>query len=457
MANAQVAAGPSPDPPRRQAWFALAVLFAINTLNFFDRQMLGAVAEPIRRQWNLSDTALGAMNTAFILVYALVGVPLGRWTDRGRRTRILSGCVAAWSAFTAASGLAWSYASLFVARLGVGIGEAGCSPAANSMIGDLYPAEKRARATAIFMLGLPIGVFLSNLLTGILATWAAPLVGPAQAWKVPFLMAGALGLLLAVVALRMVEPARGGQEAYVIAGRSREGSPYWRVLGIPTMGWVILSGALHNFNAYAVNSFMPAYLGRYHGLPLQAANTVAAFTLGAVGVVGLLAGGLAADWARRKSPRGRMMLGAAATLALAPLAFLALTRPPGDIAAFMVLMGTGWMLFYVYYVTVYPTIQDVVEPGLRGTAMALFFFAMYVLGGAFGTTILGMVSDHRARAAMAEAGAAALSEQFRAIGLHEAFFLVPGVSVLLALSLFAGSRTVAGDIERLQKWMRETV
>jgi MFS family permease len=443
------------DQAQRQAWFALAVLFAINTMNFFDRQILAAVTEPIRKQWMLNDTAMGVMNTVFVLIYAAVGVPLGRWADRGKRTKVLSVCVAVWSLFTAASGLAWNYASLFVARMGVGIGEAGCSPAGNSLIGDLYPANKRARATSIFMLGLPIGIFLSNLLSGLIAEKFTPIVGADNSWKAPFWLATIPGLILAALALKIVEPARGATEAFKIADQSREGSPYWRVLSIPTMWWIIISGALHNFNAYAVNAFIPAYLGRYHGLGLQKANTISAFTLGAVGVVGLLGGGALADWARRKSRSGRMLLGASALLVLTPLTYLALNLPKGDIRTFMILMGTGWMLFYVYYVTVYPTVQDVVEPTLRGTAMALYFFAMYVLGGAFGTTALGMLSDHFARQAMTAAGATAMTEAFRATGLHNAFFIVPVISLLLALVLFAASRTVAGDMEKLQQWMRQ--
>jgi predicted MFS family arabinose efflux permease len=441
----------------RQAWFALAVLFGINTMNFFDRQILAAVSEPIRMQWKLNDTALGVMNTVFVLVYAFVGVPLGRWADRGARPKILSVCVAIWSLFTVAAGLAWNYWSLFVARMGVGVGEAGCSPAGNSLIGDLYPANRRARAIGIFMLGLPVGIFFSNLLSGIIVAKFTPIVGAASSWKIPFFAASLPGLILAALALRIIEPARGATEAIKIADHSPEGSPYWRVLKIPTMWWIIISGALHNFNAYAVNAFLPAYLGRYHGLGIQRANTISAFTLGAVGVIGLLGGGAAADWARKKSPRGRMLLGASALLTLTPLTYLALDRPKGDMVGFMSLMGTAWMLFYIYYVTVYPTVQDVVEPSLRGTAMALYFFAMYVLGGAFGTTALGMLSDYFAKRAMAGAGATEMTETFRALGLHNAFFIAPIISFSLSLVLFAGSRTVASDMEKLQKWMRTAV
>jgi len=222
------------------------------------------------------------------------------------------------------------------------------------------------------------------------------------------------------------------------------------------MWWIILSGALHNFNAYAVNGFLPAYLGRYHGLSLQTANTVSAIVLGAVGVVGLLLGGWAADWISHRRANGRILLSAISLAVSTPCVYLALVQPKGSLLVFMGLMGFGWMLIYVYYVTVYPAIQDVVEPGLRGTAMALYFVAMYVLGGSFGTLILGRLSDYFAKSAMTAAGASAMAEPFRAAGLHSAFYVVPIVSLVLALVLFAASRTVSADMEKLQVWMRES-
>lgn len=433
---------------RSTGTYALWVLFGINMMNFFDRQILAAVTEPVRMEWQLSDTALGWLNTAFVLLYAAVGVPLGRLSDRWLRTKILGIGVTVWSLFTAASGLAWGYWSLFAARLGVGVGEASCAPAANSLIGDFFPAQKRARAISIFMLGLPIGIFASNLSSGIIAK--------AYGWRITFFIACIPGLILAVLALKIREPHRGGAEEYHVIGREQEGSPYWRVLRIPTIWWIILSGALHNFNAYAVNAFLPAFLGRYHGMDLRQANTIAAVVLGAVGVVGLLGGGWAADRLRRTRANGRMLLAAAALFVSTPLVYLALDRPRGDLISFMLLMGSGWMLIYVYYATVYAAIQDVVEPGLRATAMALYFFAMYVLGGSFGTSILGMLSDHYAKEAMAAAGASAMSEAFKAEGLHNAFYVVPLVSLILAVVLYAGSRTVAKDMEKLQRWMRES-
>jgi predicted MFS family arabinose efflux permease len=434
--------------PNRQAWYALAVLFAINTMNFFDRQIAASVGKLIIDEFKLTDSDFGDMAMAFTLIYAVVGVPLGRWADRGNRARILSIGVTIWSLFTAAGAFARSYGTLFAARLGVGVGEASCSPAANSLIGDLYPASKRARAISIFMLGLPIGIFLSNMLGGVIAK--------NYGWRRTFFFAAVPGLILAVLAFGIKEPKRGGMEPVKLVEQEHRGwEPYRRVLSIPTMWWIIVSGALHNFNAYAVNVFLPLYLGRYHGLAVDKAGYVSAVVLGAVGIVGLLGGGLAADWVRKRSANGRMLLSAWSLLISTPCVLLALLQPRGSLLSFMLLMGIGWTLIFVYYVTVYPAVQDVVEPSLRGTAMALYFFAMYLLGGAFGAKILGNLSDHFARQAMNEAGATTMAEAFRATGLHDAFYIVPVVSLILALVLFAGARTVAKDMERLQHWMQQ--
>src|SRR5947208_11265866 len=146
--------------------YALIVLFAINLMNFFDRQIIGGVGEGIRREWSLSDTALGLLGTVFTLLYAVVGLPLGRLSDRTERRRILAGGVFLWSLLTAASGIARSFAQLIVARLGVGVGEATCLPASTSLIGDYFPTTQCGRAIAIWMLGLPLVLGLGNGVSG---------------------------------------------------------------------------------------------------------------------------------------------------------------------------------------------------------------------------------------------------------------------------------------------------
>jgi MFS family permease len=201
---------------RLRIWFALWVLFVINTLNFYDRQILGAVGETVRDEWKLSDTALGSLGTAFTLLYAVVGVPLGRMTDRVSRRWILCVGVTVWSVLTAASGLARNFTELFFVRLG-GSGEAACAPASASLIGDLFPASGRARAISVFMIGLPLGIALSFL--------GSSLLEHRLGWRFTFYIAAIPGLICAVLALIIREPARGGAETHNLTAVAAEGSP----------------------------------------------------------------------------------------------------------------------------------------------------------------------------------------------------------------------------------------
>lgn len=431
----------------RSAWFALWILFGINTMNFYDRQIMGAVAEMVRKDWALSDTMLGTLGTAFILIYAIVGLPLGRLADIWSRRKVLGIGVGVWSLLTAASGLAPNIGWMFATRIGVGVGEASCAPAANSLVGDLFPPRQRALALSIFMLGLPIGVFFCYRISGLIAQ--------AYSWREAFYFACIPGLILSFLAFRLPEPARGGAEVIPTFNRRRAGSPYLVVLGIPTILWIIISGALHNFNAYAINSFMPSYLMRTHLMSVKQASNISSIVLGAVGVVGMVCGGLGADYLGRRWANGKLLLPAIGMLLAAPCIYLALNQPPGATVSFMLLMGFGWCFTYIYYASVYASIQDVVEPALRGTAMALYFFAMYVLGASFGPVITGMMSDHFAKKAMLAAGASTMTEQFKGIGLHQAMYIIPVLCLILAAVLFMASSTIKKDIEKLRVWQKE--
>ena len=450
---------------RSRAAYALSVIFAINAMNFFDRQIGGALAEPIRKEWNLSDSALGALTTAFTLLYAFVGIPLGRLSDRISRKRILGLAVFLWSLLTSFSAMARSYGQMFAARLGVGAGEAACAPAATSLIGDLFPPARRARAMSVFMLGLPIGIALSYLVSSFVAhTWG---------WRAAFFVAGIPGVFCAIAALFIDEPARGMAEAPLTpslspqAGRGGSGEgpspreagrgwsrgagpgegPWRTLLTIPTMWWLILSGALHNFNMYALGSFLAPLLMRYHGATLRQAGLMSMLSFGLSGIPGLLIGGALADQLSQRRKNGRLIVGAVSILISVPLLLLALRSPAHDTLWFVLPAAGGCMAMYVYYSSVYATLHDIVEPSLRGTAMAIYFFAMYVLGASFGPVATGMVSDLFTRKAAAAAGASIL-EPFRGQGLHSAMYLIPVLSTLLTLVLFAASRTVAGDMEK---------
>jgi MFS family permease len=424
--------------PRATA-LTLALLCAANALNFFDRQILSALNEPIRKELRLSDAEAGLLATAFTLLYAVVGVPLGHLADRFSRARLLAAGLALWSALTFASGFARGYWALFVARLGVGVGEAACAPAATSLIGDLVPPARRGRAMAVFMLGLPLGIALAYLAGGFLAQHLG--------WRAAFFLAGAPGLLLAAPLALLPEPARGAQDT--ASPRAAAGSAL-RLLAVPSFALLVASGALHNFDMYALSHFLPALIIRLHGASLQAAGAVSGLVVGGVGGLGMLLGGALGDRWEARRPGGRLRFASLALLASAPLSALALAQPPGGLRPFLLLLGAAYLLLYVYYAVVYAAIQDVVGPERRGAAMAVYFLAMYLAGASLGPVALGALSDALARRAAAAAGAlptpgAPPPEAFRAAGLQGALLVVPAVTLALAGVLWAASRARAAE------------
>lgn len=435
---------------KQAGYYALAVLFLINALNFFDRQIIGAVGEPIRKEFGLGDTALGVLNVAFTLVYAFVGLPLGKLADKFPRKTILSAGVFVWSLFTAASGLANSFWQIFALRLGVGIGEASCAPAANSLIGDYFPPEKRAKATSVFMLGLPVGLALSFAVSGAIAK--------AYGWRMAFIVAGLPGLLCVALAFFIREPVRGAVEKINVGAKTREGSTFKNVLATPTMRWIILSGALHNFNLYAISAFITPYLMRFHNLDIQNAGFVSTIIYGVLSLPGLLGGGALGDFANKKRADGAMLVVTLATLLSIPFFFFALQAETGNVVKYTILMGGSVTLMYFYYSIIYATIAGVTEPASRGSAMAVYFMAMYLFGASFGPYVIGAISDYFTHNAAVSAGITDITpaalEPFRAAGLRSAMYVVPVLSSILTFVLFAASRTVRADVEKIQNWMK---
>jgi MFS family permease len=430
---------------RRRAAWALGVLFVVNALNFFDRQVLAAVVEPLRREFSLSDQQIGWIATAFTLLYAAVGLPLGRLADRFSRRLLLAAGVFVWSGLTALTSLASGFATLFAARLGVGVGEAVCAPAATSLIGDLFPARRRSMAMSLFMLGLPVGLGLSYALGGALAE--------AYGWRATFLVAGLPGLVVAGLCLTLVEPPRGAAEPSSVGAARRPGSALRILLATPTLRWIIVSGAIHNFNLYALSVFLPAWLSRRHGLDLGEAGLASGLVYVLAGV-GLLAGGVAGDRAAGWRPAGRLLAPALALALAIPCLVGFLAQEPGRPSAAVGLVAVAMLLMYIYYAPVYATIHDVVEPSLRATAMATYFLAMYLLGASVGPITAGALSDHLAARAAAAAGSPEVTEAFRAVGLHQALYVVPLLALPLVASLLLAARRLGTDRARLEEWVR---
>ncbi len=427
------------------AWRILFLLFLANLFNFFDRTIPAIIIEPIRMEWSLSDFQIGIIGTAFTIVYAIAGLPLGRMADNGSRAKLMGWGLAAWSGLTAVNGLVGSFWTFLLVRMGVGIGEASYAPAANSLIGDLFPAHRRARAMGIFMLGLPLGLLLAFFTIG-------AMVKAFDSWRAPFFIAAVPGLLLAVFMFFIKEPKRGAAETVQVS-QERVERPVRRVLAIPTFLWLVLAGLTFNFATYACNSFMVPMLQRYFLLPLQEAAVATGVIVGLTGLVGLTLGGWVADKIHQRVANGRLLF-AAASMVISTLATAwALHAGRVEIGVFVAVFSVGWLFAYNFYTCVYTAIQDVVEPRLRATAMALFFAGLYLLGGGLGPVVVGALSDHFAHTAMLAAGAEQMSEAFKAVGLHDAMYLIPGALLLTMVFLVLASRCFVRDAQRMKEGM----
>jgi MFS family permease len=398
------------------------VLFLINVLNFYDRQALGAVTEPLRHEFHLSDTQLGAITTSFTALYALAGLPLGRLADTWSRKKLLAAGTAIWASLTGLGGLAGSYAMLLATRLGVGIGEATCAPAATSWIGDMAAPERRARAMAWFMAAVPLGGMLSFAVTGPVAQ--------RYGWRAALALAALPAAALVPALLCLKEPERGP------GARSQEPG-VGALLRRPAFLWIVASGAVVNFALYSFSTFLPAFLTRFHGLSVARAGFWTGVGSGVAGLSGALAAGAFGDRASGHRGRFRLSLAGGAALVAAPLAFLAIRMPAGHAAAAVALIMTAYGLLQSYYGLVYAAIQDIVAPAARGAAMGTYYMAMYLCGASFGPLATGSLSDHFARAA---AGAGPITEAARALGLRQAMYVIPALALALAAALWAGGR-----------------
>ena len=389
------------------------MLFLVNVLNFYDRQTLAAILEPLRHEFSLNDTQLGGLFTLFTIVFALAGVPLGKLADTRSRRTLLAGGIAVWTALTGLAGLATSYAMLLATRLGVGIGEAVCTPAATSWIGDLAPPSRRARAMAVFMAAVPVGIMLSSAIGGPVAQ--------AYGWRMALVVAALPGLLLVPAVLILSEPARPSVIADV--GAVTLPAVFW---------WIAASGAVVNFALYSFSTFLPAFLTRYHGMSVGQAGIWSGLGSGAAGILGAAAAGL---WGDRV--RNRLWLAAGMSLAAALPITLGIGMPAGSALAAVLLAMAGYGLLQMYYGLVYAAIQDVVAAEMRGRAMALYFVVTYLGGASWGPLVTGRLSDFLARRSGLGVEAA------RAAGLHDAMYVIPVLAVALAGVLWiAGRRAV---------------
>jgi len=297
----------------------------------------------------------------------------------------------------------------------------------------------------IFMLGLPLGLLLAFFTIG-------SMVEAFGSWRAPFFIAAVPGLVLALFIFLIKEPKRGAAETVKVSQEPVQ-QPIRKVLSIRTFWWLVLAGLAFNFATYACNAFMVPLLMRYHGVSLVQASVATGVIVGLTGLFGLTLGGWVADRIHQRYARGRLIFAAVSMLIATIATGYALLAGRIEVGMFVAVFSIGWLFSYNFYTCVYTAIQDVVEPRLRATAMALFFAGLYLLGGGMGTVVVGLLSDHFAEGAMLAAGASEMAEAFRAEGLHGAMYLIPASLLLTMLFLFQASRTFCADAQRMTAGM----
>ncbi|MFJ9054734.1 spinster family MFS transporter [Streptomyces sp. NPDC102409] len=420
---------------RSPAGYVLGLLFVGNLLNFYDRALPSVVLEPIKDEFALDDTQVGILSSAFVLVAALAGIPLGRLADRVPRPAVAGWGLFVWSAFTAAGGLLTSFWGFFASRVGVGIGESSYAPATGSLLSDLYPSERRSRAHSLFMLGFPIGTLLAFLTAGGLTV-------AFDSWRAPFLIASVPGIVVALLVLRIREPERGAADPARVAGPApREGrkESLRALMKVRSMYGMLIAFAGYNFAAYAIGTFLTPVLQRSYGLSLVDAGVVGGVVVGVTGLVGLLAGGRVLDRAARRSPEARVRVAAVSLAGAAVFSFVGLAAGRGALWQLVVFLSLGYLLGIVYLAAAVPVVADVIRPERRSGALGLLFAVGYLLGGAGGPVFVGVLSDHLA------AGSASAVEA-SAHGLRAAMTItVPLAFAVAAVGMFLASRHVRAD------------
>jgi len=374
-------------PSRAYLGYVLAFLALVSFFNYLDRMVMSILVQPIKEDLGFTDTQLGMLTGfAFAIFYATFGIPIARLADRRSRVAILSVCTALWSLMTAACGLAGNFVHMLLARVGVGVGEAGCVPSSHSLLSDYFPPERRAFALGVFQAGGGLGVMVGLMSAGILADTIG--------WRWAFPVVGLPGILFAVVAwLTIREPRRGGME-----GRSREEvapMQFWQafrtLLGRRTYRQILIAYALGLFPIYGVAQWIPAFLVRNHDMSLSQVGVWFGLAGGLGDFVGVLLGAVTAPLLVRRDRRWELWFPAVAYIVCVPLyvyGFLGSSTVAVIVVLFLAALVAGSGIGPGM-----ASVQTVSEPQLRATAIAMVMLFSALLGQGGGPFAIGVLSD----------------------------------------------------------------
>ena len=369
----------------------LWILLIVYIFNFLDRQIVNILAEPIKTDLGLSDTQLGLLaGPAFAVFYALLGIPIARYADKSgtNRVRLISLSLAIWSAMTAVCGLAQNFVQLLFARIGVGVGEAGCTPAAHSLISDSVPPEKRSSAIAFYGLGVPIGSLLGLIIGGI--------VNDLYGWRVALMLVGLPGLVLALVVLFVMREPRHSRTAEAAAAAAaivplstREAMR--EIFASRAFVYILIASSVVAFLGYGKALWTISFFIRSHGLSTTEAGLSMAVVLGLAGVFGTWLGGKMADKFGARDKRHILTFPAFGMAVAAPILFLGYFMEDWRVAVALLIIPT--ILNSAYYGPAYGCVQGLVRPQVRAVAASVMLFGQNLIGLGFGPFLFGVLSD----------------------------------------------------------------
>ncbi|SDC05330.1 Sugar phosphate permease [Bradyrhizobium brasilense] len=377
-APTQAAAAPS-----ARRYYVLALLTIIYALNFLDRTIFNVLIEPIKKEFALSDTAMGLLaGFGFVLFYSLLGIPIARMADRLNRRNIVAVAFAFWSAMTYLCGLASSVTTLALARVGVGIGESAGTPASQSMIADLFDKNERPRALGIYAIGTYLGVFLGYFIGGY--------VNQHYGWRMAFFTAGLPGIALAAVLwLTISEPKRG---AMAETFKAEPLGPTLRFLvSQPSFVIVLIGFCLTTYTNYATAVWIPPFLARIHHLTSAGIGTYAGTFKGLTGMAGTLIGGLVVAQIGRRDDRWKLWAPAIMSGLAGPVfALCMLTQSFTLMVATLAL--TSFMVGF-HLGPIFAIAQTVAKPSMRALASAIVLLTATCFGQGVGPLAVGMIND----------------------------------------------------------------
>ncbi len=432
--------------------YVLGALLVVYTFNFIDRILLGVVQDAIGTDLGIGDFELGLLGgPAFAILYTLMGIPIARYAERHNRITIVALGAALWSAMTAACGLAANLLQLTLARIGVGIGEAACTPPSHSVISDYFPANRRASALSIWGLGIPIGTMLAAVGGGWLVTYVD--------WRAAFLLLGAPGLAVAVLfKLTVREPPRASA-----APTAPSLMETVRTIAAKRSFWhMAAGGALMAFVGYSTSQFLVAYIARNFlelGPTLASRYLPASYALGAIAgfavAMGTFLGGFVSDRLSHRHPRVYSWLPTIGVLLALPLYLLSFWQT-SFWPAFAVLMVAP-IFHYLYLGPGFAVVQSIAPPRMRATATAVLLLIVNLVGYGLGPPTMGALSDYFANSELAALGlsvavckadgvsAAAACAPALAHGLKTAMMCVVSILFWPALHFWLAGRTLLKD------------